>query len=170
MEVKLQSQHLINRWFDLETILTSRLFSFCSTVHLGGIGVVVKPDIPQLRFTCEKNKNQPSHCRNEALEELLPTILFLGRVICCSRRLLSWSHEKKKSSLIHHKKKPKFLSRFGSVCFLYFCLKIAYFALWNWRLLPTTYYKKKVCYQMCLWKNTCKNFILPPQSITNITT
>ena len=79
----------------------------------------------------------------------MPTILFLGRVIC-SRRLSS--HEKKKSSLIHHEKKTKiFVSHLWICFFLYFCcLKIAYFALWNYWCLPT-YYKKKVCYQMCLW-------------------
>ena len=124
-------------------------FFHFSTVHLGGIGVVVKPDIPQLRFTCEKNKNQPSHCRNEALEELLCLPYYFWAVSSAPEDC----HHTKKKIISHSswKKNQNFCLSSLDLFFLYFCcLKIAYFALWNYWCLPT-YYKKKVCYQMCLW-------------------
>ena len=54
----------------MKVIKHSGLFFYFSTVHLGGIGVVVKLDIPQLLSTCNPcgdEENQPSHGHNEAL-------------------------------------------------------------------------------------------------------
>ena len=88
----------------MKVIKHSGLFFYFSTVHLGGIGVVVKLDIPQLLSTCNPcgdEENQPSHGHNEALRVccLLPkkNKYFFGQFhlltdkIVSKKKIIFWS-------------------------------------------------------------------------------
>ena len=133
----------------------------------------------------EKQKNQPSHCRNERhyiLEELLPIyhiILFLGRVICSSQKIfviLTKIRKSKKKKQKNHlsftfniklkKKKNKtfFLSLFLSlrICFCFFIFLLPtktnclFCVVKNYWNAAYTHKWRNFCYQMCLWNDTCK--------------
>ena len=81
----------------MKVIKHSGLFFYFSTVHLGGIGVVAKLDIPQLQSTCNscgEQENKPSHGHNEALRVccLLPkknTKYFFGQFHLLTDKIVS---------------------------------------------------------------------------------